>query len=128
MKGCFLILRAFCRIPEHLARRGEIEPALGSLPLDGGKDVVSSIEVGIDGRKLVFKGIGHEALSRQVVALIGLHIRDDVEDRGIAFHGSAVNLDSIQQMSNAPHPRLGVLDGHPPYDPMNLITLLDQKF
>lgn len=91
------------------------------LPFYGGKDIVCAIEVSVYCRELVFKGVRYEALGGQMVALIWLYVGNNVKDGRIALHGSAVDLDSIQEVPDTPHPRLGMLDGYPPYNPMDFI-------
>jgi hypothetical protein len=37
-----------------------------------------------------------------------------------------VDLDLVQDIADAPHPGVRVLDGHPPCDPMDFITFLSK--
>ena len=96
MKGRLFILRGLRSISKHLARSGKIELAMRSLPLYGGKDIVCPIEVSVYGRELVFKGVGHEALSGQMVTFVRLYVGNDVKDRSVALHGGTVNFDPIE--------------------------------
>jgi len=85
------------------------------------------VEIRVDRRKLILEGIGHETLGRQVIAFIRLCVGNDIEDGCVAFHGTAVDLDAVQDVPDAPHPCLGMLEGHPPDDPMDFISFFQQE-
>ena len=85
MKSGPLVLRRFFGHAEHFARAGEIKPAVRGESFQGRQQEMGAVDVGVQGGELVVEGVADEALGRQVVALVGLHLVDHPVDAGIAL-------------------------------------------
>ena len=89
--------------------------------------VVRSIDVRVDGRKLVLDGIADETLRGQVIDLIRLHSGYDLVETRVALQRGGMQLDSFEDVSNAPEPVFRILQRDSADDAMDVIAFLDQE-
>src|SRR5437870_13792879 len=68
------VLRRDGRLAEHLAGAGEIEAGIRTNFAHTREHVMRAVDIRIDRRELIFEGITDEALSRQVMPLLGLNV------------------------------------------------------
>lgn len=127
-EGGFFGLRSLFCIAEHFTRSGKVKSAMRRLSLDRGEHVVRAVEIGIDGGEFVFKGIGYEALGREVVTLIRFHTGNDIKEGGVTFHGGAVDGYPVEETVYAPHTGLGVLQGYASDDTVYFISSPQEPF
>jgi hypothetical protein len=123
MKRGIFILGGLPDLPKGLAGSGKIKPAAGGLLFYGGKQIMGPVDVGIDGRKFIFKGIADKALGRQMITFIRLNRFNNVEDAGVTFHGTGMQGNFIQDMAQPPKAMERIFQGHPADKAVDLIPL-----
>src|SRR4030042_5583436 len=89
---------------------------------------MGAVDVGVDDGELILKGIADKALGRQMVTFVRLYFPHHLEDTGVTFQRGRVQDQMLQDGLKAPEAVLRVLHGHPPDDPMDFITLVQEKF
>jgi len=92
MKAGDLVLRRFLGQAEHLARSGEIETAFGRQRSDRRQQKMGAVDVDVQSGEFVVERVADEALGRQVVALVRLHLVDHPVDAGEALERCGVEL------------------------------------
>ena len=92
MKPCFFRLRHLIHSSEHFRGCREVKSALRRKLPDGGKRVVGSVDVGVQGRELILERISYEALSGQVIALVGTGLPNNFVDAWKTFQGRRVEF------------------------------------
>src|SRR6266850_3945054 len=127
MQRCLFVLGRCGSLAEHLTGSGEIEAGVRTYLAHTRQHVVRSIDVRVDGRKLVLDGIADEALGGQVVDLIRLHSSHDLVETRVALQRGGMQLDSFEDVSNAPEPVLRILQRDSADDAMDVIAFLDQE-
>ena len=83
---------------------------------------MGAVDVGVERRKLVFEGIADETLGRQMIALVRLDLLEDLEDAGVALQRGGMDLDVVQDVLDAPHAMLRVLESDPAHQAVNLVA------
>jgi hypothetical protein len=109
VKPRILRLRDFRHLTEHLARTGEIEPAMRHHGLDRRQYIMRAVYIALQGRKLVVKRITYEALCGEMVAFLRLHFLKDLVETGKAFQGRSVKMDLIRKVFDAGEPMVWIL-------------------
>src|SRR6476469_7801986 len=89
--------------------------------------MMRSVDVGVQRRKLVFKGIGDKALRREMVALVGLHgLKHPVNARQ-TFERRRMQMQPVLDVQNSPEPMLGIFNGDASNNAMDLIAFFQQQ-
>ena len=114
-------------LPEHFARRGKIEPAIGHGILQRRQHIMGAVDVRVQRGKFVFEGIGHEALRRQVIAFLGLHVLKDAVEAGEALQRRGMQAEPVLEGQQPPEPVLGILDGDAADNPVHFIVFFEQE-
>ena len=87
-----------------------------------------SIDIRVDGRKLVLERITDEALGGQVIDLVRLHQCHDLVEARVTFQGRRMQLYLVEEVSNPPEPVFRILQRHPANNAMDLVFLIKQQF
>lgn len=115
-------LRLFLRTAEHLARPREVEAAFGTGVLERRQHVMSSVHVDIHRGEFIVEGIAHEALRRQVIALVGSDREENPVKAGHVFERGGM------QRRDPNHPMGRVFKRDPPDNAVNFVTAREQEF
>jgi hypothetical protein len=87
-----------------------------------------SITVGVHCRKSVFKALGHETLSRQMVAFIDFAAAKDVKQAWIALETTSVQDNIVLDMGDASKAMSGCLEGHTANQTVHLVPSFEEEF
>src|SRR5215213_75782 len=96
LKCSALCLRYLVDVAKHLARARKIKPALRPQLTQRREHVVSAVDVHIHRREAVGETLRHEALRREVIALVKVVFTEDVENAGVTFQAGRVQRYAIQ--------------------------------
>src|SRR2546425_350653 len=114
-------------LAEHLARGGEVEPAVRRAVAQCREYMMRAVDVRIERGELVLERIGDEALGGQMVAFMGLDRLEHPVDAREALQGRGMQVEAVLQVQNAPEPVLRIFDRHPPDDAMHLIAFVQEQ-
>jgi hypothetical protein len=123
-----LVLRHFTYIPKHLTRPRKVKTTIGPKFTQRREDEIRAIDVRSHGRKAVSKTFRHEVLRRQVVTLLKIMFAEDMEDAGVTLEIRRMQDDVVQQVTDTDKSCLRSFEGHPPHQPMDLITQAQKIF
>src|ERR1019366_10185416 len=119
--GC-LRLRELLPLAEHLARSGEVKPALRNNIFECGEHMMRPVDVRLQRGKFVVKRIADETLRRQVVAFLGLYPLQNLIYTGEALEGPGVQLHIVDNMADPVEAVSGGFPrptGYQPADPVS---------
>jgi hypothetical protein len=83
---------------------------------------VRAADVGVHRREAVGERLGDERLRGEVVALVEVVAREDVEDRGVGLEARRVERDAVEQMADAREAARGVFERDAPDEAVNLVA------
>ena len=89
---------------------------------------MGAVDIGVERGEFVVERIAHKALSRQVIALVGLDVVDHPVDAGVAFEGGGVQFQAVANVLDAGKPVFGILQRDPADDAVDLVALGQQPF
>src|SRR5215213_7925342 len=128
LKRRVLVLRHFTDISKHLTRPRKVKTTTGPKFTQRREDEIRAVDIRSHGRKAVSKTFRYEVLRRQVVTLLKIMFAEDMEDAGVTLEIRRMQGDAIQQVTDATESCLRSFEGHPPHQPMDLITLAQKIF
>jgi hypothetical protein len=96
-------------------------PAPGAPPAGNG-----AVDIDVQSGEFVVERIADETLGRQVVALVRLHLVDHPVDAGKALEGGGVELQAGEDGAQAGKAVVGILQGHPAHDAVDLVPAIQQ--
>src|SRR5438105_3316001 len=79
------------------------------------------------GGELIFEGVTHKTLGRQMINLVRSHPCNSLVETGITLQRGGMELNSVQQVANPPQPIFGVFNGHAANDSVNLVSFIKEK-
>lgn len=115
-------------IPERSSPGNSFVAAIWRLTPDRGEQEVSPLNINIQIRKLIFKGIDYKALRCQMITFIRPHLLNYMKEAGGAPERRRMEIKLIQDVADAPDTEDGIFKGHKPYRAMDRVPLVKLKF
>src|SRR5258705_2595017 len=101
VKRRLLVLGSLANLAKHFGGTGEIKTALWLQFTQRGKHIVCPVDICIHRRESVRKTFGNKRLSGQMVTFVKLVAAHNRKQRRITFGTRSVQLNAVQQMTNA---------------------------
>src|SRR5215212_4809455 len=120
LKCSALRLRHLVDVAKHLARTRKVKTALWPQLTKRSQHVVSAVDV--HRGEAVGKTLSHEALRREVIALIKIVFAEDVENAGITFQAGWVQGYAIEYVGDATESGFRRIKSHTAHQAVHLIA------
>jgi hypothetical protein len=85
---------------------------------------MSPVDIGSDRREFIIERIADEALGRQVVTFVGVHLLNHLNQVCIVFQPTGVQRYLISEVADPPEVVLRMFRSHSPDDAMNFIAFV----
>src|SRR5829696_7637081 len=122
LKCCAFCLRHLVDVAKHLARTRKVKTAPGPQLTQRSQHVVSAVDVHVHRREAVGKTLSHEALRREVIALIEIVFAEYVENAGVTLQAGWVHGYAIEYMGDATEPGFRRLKSHTAHQAVHFVT------